>query len=201
MIEKCARGLQIRYLTVLEVGGAYAHKFSSLLAFLGIPYVVITDIDTIDAADARKACPADWPGARTSNAALKSFLGRSTRDELVSLRREDQVVANGSGFVTFQRPVRVRVGDADHEMHGRTLEEAFVYENLALFEQQELAFGIEFAKLKTAGEIKSAVYSEVKDQNFKKTEFALGIASSAAVWSTPAYIEDGLRWLEKKLEP
>jgi putative ATP-dependent endonuclease of OLD family len=38
MIDQCAPNLQIRYITVLELGGAYAHKFSSLLIFLGIPY-------------------------------------------------------------------------------------------------------------------------------------------------------------------
>jgi hypothetical protein len=201
MIDACARGLQIRYLTVLEVGGAYAHKFSSLLAFLGIPYLVITDIDTVDAVDARKACPADRPGALTSNAALKFFLDKSTRDDLVSLKRENQIVATGSCFVAFQRPVIVNVSDEDHEMHGRTLEETFVYENLLLFQQGKLALGIDFAQLKTADEIKAGIFSEVRDQKFKKTEFALSIASSASVWRTPVYIEEGLQWLEEKLAP
>ena len=201
MIGACARDLQIRYLTVLEVGGAYAHKFSSLLAFLGIPYLVITDIDTVDAADARRACRADLTGSRTSNAALKAFLGKSTRDELVSLKRENQVVENGSCFVTFQRPVMVKLGDADHEMHGRTLEEAFVYENLQLFQEESLSFGVDFAGLNTAEEIRVGIYDKVRDQNFKKTEFALSVVSSLSAWRTPAYIEEGLQWLDKRLSP
>lgn len=201
MIDLCARGLQVRYLTVLEVGGAYAHKFSSLLAFLGVPYLVITDIDTVDALDARKACRADQPDAHTSNAALKFFLGKSTRDDLVALKRESQVVENGTGFVTFQRPNQIKVGDADYEMHGRTLEEAFVYENLSLFQQQKLAFGVDLSQMKTAEEIMASTYAEVRDRNFKKTEFALNVASSSSGWRTPSYIEEGLLWLEKRLTP
>lgn len=201
MIKDCAKGLQSRYLTVLEVGGAYAHKLSGLLAFLGIPYLVITDIDTVNPDDARRACPADTPKARTSNATLKHYLDQSTRDGLVTLKREKQIVGNGSCFVTFQRPVKVKVESAEHEMHGRTLEETFVYENLDLFQKGDLSCGIDFAKIKTADEIKKNVYEEIKGQNFKKTEFALDVASSPASWRAPAYIEEGLQWLEKRLNP
>ena len=199
MINKCADDLQKRYLTVLEVGGAYAHMFSSLLSFLGIPYIVITDIDTIDAADARRACRADKPGARTSNATLKAFLGENTRDKLVALNRENQIVENRSCFVTFQRPVLVKLDEASHEMHGRTLEETFVYENLELFQTEELSFGVDFTQMKDAEEIRECIYTEVRDQNFKKTDFALSVLSSPSHWQTPAYIEEGLKWLEKKL--
>lgn len=201
MIGACARGLQSKYITVLEVGGAYAHKLSSLLSFLGIPYLVITDIDTVDAADARRACRADKAGTRTSNAALKAFLGKSMRDELVSLKYENQIVENRACFVTFQRPVMVKLDGADHEMHGRTMEEAFVYENLPLFQEKSLSFGVDFDKLKTAEEIRDSIYREVRGQNFKKTEFALNVASSQSTWCTPAYIKEGLQWLEKRLSP
>lgn len=201
MIGACAQGLSNRYITVLEVGGAYAHKFSSLMEFLGIPYLVITDIDTVDAADARKACPADRPNAHTSNATLKSLLGKNTRKDLIALTKSDQTIEDGRCFVTFQRPVVVDVEGQAHDMHGRTLEEAFVYENLPLYQGGELSLGIDFAQIKTAEDIRGKVYAEIRDDGFKKTEFALGIASSSVTWRTPAYIEDGLKWLEAKLAP
>ena len=199
MIAQCASGLQTRYLTVLEVGGAYAHRFASLFSFLGVPYLVITDIDTVAAADARRACPADTPGADTSNAALKSFLGKSKRDDLVALKTEGQVVADGACFVAFQRPVPIKVGDVDHVAHGRTLEETFVYENLSLFQKGSLVFTVDIAALQTVEKIKEAVYAEVRSADFKKTEFALSVASSSSVWHTPAYIDEGLKWLDKRL--
>ena len=199
MIAKCAQSLQKRYLTILEVGGAYAHKLSTLLDFLGIPYLVITDIDTVTAKDGRKSCPADQVDADTSNAALKSFLGKRTRADLVAILKNEQIVADGSGFVTFQKPIKVCIGDAHHEMHGRTLEETFVYENLGLFQEGKLDLGIDLTNFKVAKDITENVYQAVINQNFKKTEFALGIAASTAAWRTPAYITDGLKWLEHKL--
>jgi putative ATP-dependent endonuclease of the OLD family len=198
MINKCAQGLQIRYLTVLEVGGAYAHKFSSLLAFLGIPYLVITDIDTVDSKDARQACPADTPDARTSNAALKAFLNKNSRDGLLALKSEEQIVADGSCFVAFQRPVSVNLGGTAYNMHGRTLEETFIYENLHLFRDRKINFVIDLSQL-SADEIKKCTYEAIREKNFKKTEFALDIAGGLADWRVPAYIEEGLQWLSKRL--
>jgi len=39
----------------------------------------------------------------------------------------------------------------------------------------------------------------VKSSSFKKTEFALDVASSEADWVTPLYIAKGLCWLENKM--
>jgi len=47
MIEKSADNLTKAYLSILEVGGAYAYKFKSLIEFLGIPALVITDLDSV----------------------------------------------------------------------------------------------------------------------------------------------------------
>lgn len=47
MIEKCAESLSKAYLSILEVGGAYAYRFKNLVEFLGIPTLVITDLDSV----------------------------------------------------------------------------------------------------------------------------------------------------------
>ena len=39
--------LPAQYYSIIEVGGAYAHLFVPLLEFLGIPSLVLTDIDSI----------------------------------------------------------------------------------------------------------------------------------------------------------
>lgn len=198
MIDKSAVGLKNRYVTTLEIGGAYAHKLSGLLKFLGIPYLVITDIDTVDASDARKACRADKAGARTSNAALKFLLEKSTRDELVALKPEERLIHSGQCFVTFQKPVAV----ADNEMHGRTLEETFIYENLSIFKGDDrIDIGLDLSAVGTPDQLIEKVYGEVRNQNFKKAEFALALASSEHKWNTPSYISEGLKWLEAKLSP
>lgn len=46
MIKKSCPRLQSAYISILEVGGAFAHKFKALLEFLGIVTLIITDIDS-----------------------------------------------------------------------------------------------------------------------------------------------------------
>ena len=62
MLAKCGdtssgKTLVRQYVSISEVGGAHVHKFEPLLDFIGIPTLVIADIDTVD--DARKKCPVD----------------------------------------------------------------------------------------------------------------------------------------------
>jgi predicted ATP-dependent endonuclease of OLD family len=47
MIEKMSEKLNTSYLSILEVGGAYAFRFKNLIEFLGIPALVITDLDSV----------------------------------------------------------------------------------------------------------------------------------------------------------
>jgi putative ATP-dependent endonuclease of OLD family len=119
----------------------------------------------------------------------------------VSLKEDDQIVFKGSCFVTFQRPVMVFVEKTEYRAHGRTFEEAFVLENLLLFQNGTLPFSEDLSQLNDFDSIKSTIYSEVRSADFKKTEFALVIASQSTDWKTPEYIECGLRWLEAKLIP
>lgn len=55
MIEKVAKGLNAASLSVLEVGGAFGHRFRELIRFLGISTLVITDLDSVALVEA----PAD----------------------------------------------------------------------------------------------------------------------------------------------
>ncbi len=47
MIEKEAVSLRSACLTILEVGGAFGHRFKSLIEFLGLVALVITDLDSV----------------------------------------------------------------------------------------------------------------------------------------------------------
>lgn len=94
MIEKSVPELQKSYLSVLEVGGAFAHRFRLLIEFLGLPSLVITDLDSVTALDDTdedgqdiepeeeeegtyvrgKACAAHTKDAVTSNQTLRSWM-------------------------------------------------------------------------------------------------------------------------------
>ncbi|WP_175971143.1 ATP-dependent nuclease [Burkholderia sp. BCC0322] len=47
MIEKEASSLRSACLSILEVGGAFGHRFKSLVEFLGLITLVITDLDSV----------------------------------------------------------------------------------------------------------------------------------------------------------
>ncbi|TAU59057.1 AAA family ATPase [Rhizobium ruizarguesonis] len=47
MIEKVAKSLRSSCLTILEVGGAFGHRFKTLIEFLGLTTLIITDIDSV----------------------------------------------------------------------------------------------------------------------------------------------------------
>ena len=201
MIKKSAVGLRRNYLTILEVGGAYANQFASLLEFLGTPYLVITDLDSVDARNNRKVCRADKDDAVTSNASLKFFLGKSKISELIDLDIEEQVLANDTCFVAFQKATSVAGHSADSPMIGRTFEETFTYENIQLFRENEMSLGTKIPAGEDFEKEYKTIFERVKSDAFKKTEFALNIASSTSEWVVPKYIADGLCWLEKKMRP
>lgn len=47
MIRKVAKPLRSACLCILEVGGAFGHRFQSLIEFLGLTTLIITDIDSV----------------------------------------------------------------------------------------------------------------------------------------------------------
>lgn len=198
MIEKEAKKLKICYLTVLEVGGAYAHRFAELFKFIGIPYLIITDCDSIDSNDSRKSCRADTLGAKTSNACLKFFYDKDISVEQLNYKEEaEQILADSCCYLTFQKPVSVDGYPEDKKMHGRTFEEAFIYENLDLFKNGKVSTSITLEG--DHDKDYRHIYDFVKSANFKKAAFALDIVFSEEDWKVPHYIKAGLVWLQSKM--
>jgi hypothetical protein len=199
MIDRAAPELKNKYLTTLEVGGAYAHRFASLFEFLGIPCLAITDIDSVDKGDKRKSTRADTAEGVTSNACIKFFLNKELVADLSGLSADDLVSPGGIFRVAFQQPVTVAGHPDTSKMHGRTFEESFVYENITLVREGKISIGIELPEGTAFDDEYQAVYERIRKSTFKKTKFALDVASSGADWTTPAYITDGLQWLAETL--
>ena len=110
MIEVSAARLRTCYLTILEVGGAYAHRFEGLLDFLRIPHLVITDLDSVEPTGYPSTCRADVEEARTSNASLKHFCGKDTVAELLAMSPADKIQVAKDRCVAFE--VGVLVSDS-----------------------------------------------------------------------------------------
>ncbi len=199
MIDKAAPQLRTSYLTVLEIGGAYAHRFDELLSFLCIPYLIVTDLDSVDAAGNHPACRADAAGALTSNASLKHLLGVASVADLMAVTPEQKHTAEKDRYITFQTDIIVNEGGATASMRPRTLEEAFAYQNFTLFRDGTLSLRLDIPA--ALNEAYAAIYEHIKSSSFKKTDFAMDMLVHEKAWDVPAYIVDGLEWLENRLHP
>lgn len=199
MIESSANQLRSIYLTILEVGGAYAHRFEGLLAFLHIPYLVITDLDSVAATGYPKACRADVVNARTSNASLKKFFGKTKVSELLALNRDEKIDKDKDRCVAFQTEVLVDEKGVQLSMCPRTLEESIAYENFALLRSGELSVYVDIPDALAAAY--QTIYDQIRSDDFKKTDFALSLLDTSATWKVPDYIVQGLWWLETRLCP
>lgn len=197
MIEKSAPRLISTYVTVLEVGGAYAHRFEGLLSFLGIPYLVITDLDSVKPEGYPTACRADVLNARTSNASLKKLCGKGTVAELMAMLEDEKINQSKGRRVAFQTDVQVKENDAEYSMRPRTLEEALAYENFALLRSGDISIGVTVPIALT--DAYTEIYERIRSDSFKKTDFAMSLLASNVDWTVPAYISEGLRWLEMRL--
>lgn len=203
MIDLAAGGLNTKYITILEVGGAYSMRFAKLLEFLGIPYLVITDIDSVDPNNNRKGCKATDAGAVTSNASIKYFFDDSDLvSDLTAKADADHIQADNMRFVSYQKKIEIEYGGAVHGFHGRTLEETFVYENHGLFSSGALSIGKEIPA--DATEFHQVVWERIKSSTFKKTEFAMDVLAhepndDEVPWAVPEYVAVGLRWLEGRV--
>lgn len=163
-----------QYLTVMEVGGAYAHRFFDLLAFLELRALIITDIDAVkpNAAGKRVATPVA-EGEFTSNGCIKAWfenavspaalLAKTPAEKLVGVRR-----------LAYQIP------EIDGGPCARSFEDAFILANPDRFPLGD-------------GDAATLAYDHAAEQ--KKSTFALEHAIEHTDWNVPRYISEGLRWL------
>lgn len=197
MVEKSAASLSTKYLTILEVGGAYAHRFEGLLSFLNIPHLVITDMDSVDPGGQHPTCRGDHPGALTSNASLRKFFGVNTVQQLLALTAEKKTDIGKDRCVAFQVGITVEEDGKSLLMIPRTIEEAFAFDNFTILRSGELSVGVDVPD-DLEGAYK-AIFERIKSSGFKKTDFALDVLASETEWVTPGYIAEGLHWLEQRL--
>lgn len=255
MIESAAKRLRSSALTILEVGGAFAHRFHELIAFVRLTTLVITDLDSVTVKTvAEKAaahgagaegavdgddedddlkpfeledddegepsgkkksrkrgstCHAHMEGAVTSNQTLISWIPKKRSvAELWEVTAEQKTLSLAEGSsaevrVAYQTKVSVTVGTATSQLCGRTLEEAFGLENADWCQAEaNRAVGLKLRREPSSPEeLAEKLHDRVVGKNFDKTRFALEVLASGPLnaWKVPAYIAEGLAWLEAKV--
>ncbi len=190
MIEKVDEGhpednnLSSQYLSVMEVGGAYAHIFFNLLDFLNLRTLIITDLDTVDRGNNGRKCKVS-EGTHSSNSCINRwYTGNGgenpTKDEILGKSMDDKIRKNRC--LTYQIP------HSDGDACGRSFEDTFMLENPDLFS------------------ITGATPKEREEQawnatlNVDKVDFALEYGIEKTGWNVPRYIIEGLRWLAQNPE-
>jgi len=231
MIETVAPRLKSAYVSILEIGGAFGHCFRSLIEFLGITTLIITDIDSVNGAAATlpegteevneeeddtgnrpgTACMVHAPNAVTSNQTLIQWLPRkSTIANLLAATPDERTQPKTSQclsviHVTYQTMTEVTWGQDVSMLGGRTLEEAFAFENLEWCQHADrapLRLRIRGNSALTLQQLAERIHKRVKGSSFNKTDFALGLLThKPGEWLVPAYIQSGLMWLENQVTP
>lgn len=198
MINKIAEQLNNEYISIIEVGGAYTVKFKELLKFINAKSLVITDIDSIDPANNRKACSTDTPNSSTSNSTLLNWLPKKTLiSELVDCSEEEKY---DSEFIR----VAYQIKENDSDYIARSLEEAIINRNRTFFSSTYKSNGIDktvadsFSLLKGKDLSKSPY--ELAPDSSEKTDFTFDLmvfneSEAGLRWEVPRYIEEGLAWL------
>ena len=202
IIEKVTPELESAYLTTLELGGAYAHKFIQLLKFINLPTLVITDIDSVDPTSKDKKCRADLYGAKTSNDTIKVLTKKELVSDLLKLTTAEKLehIDDFQRYITYQLPVPVPCYGENRSMIPRTFEEAFIYQNISLVRENKLLVSLELEKTLDFETDYSKVYSTINSKNYKKVEFALAQIETSQKWEAPDYIVQGLKWLRDILK-
>lgn len=190
--------LTAQYLTVVEVDGRHAHKFYPLLDFIGVPALIITDIDAEALLPAKKggvnkdgSARRTWQkclvseGERSGNPCIKSWFDCDSLTELMQKSDEEKSRSDETLMrIAFQIP------EDSGAPCGRSFEEALILANPKRWPIPE---EVEDDHLRV-----EAWATEMAEEK-GKTSLALDLIEAVCRddFVIPKYIRDGLCWLRK----
>ena len=191
MIAKCSNAetnkLKSQYYSIIEVGGAYAHRFIPFMQFIDIPCLIITDIDPEYQDETPnkngrtrhtwKACSVN-KGTRSSNATINNWV-RDKKGIASDVEVAFEDIKTLSAEDKEDGRIRLAFQIQEQNLCGRSLEEAIRNSNRSLFGLPEDATEDDIAF----------------DKQKSKTDFALELILDYPNYQVPAYIKDGLSWL------
>lgn len=185
MINKCADAgefdsqkykLPEQYYTTIEIGGAYAYKFIPFIEFLGLPCLVLTDLDPVG--ENGKSVPVSR-GKTTSNETIKWWIrkNKGLPDNDKTKIKLTEIISMSSTKKTIGK-CHIEFQTEEHGLCGHSLEEAIRNINR---EHYKLSKDITEENLEFTGKC--------------KTDFALDLIYKKDDYAIPAYIKSGLAWL------
>jgi len=186
-------------ISIVEVG-AYSQIFEKFIDFLGIKSLIITDLDTTDAAG--ESCQvAD--GVGYSNSALSFFLSAPTLQKLKEHSLVDKILhKSGLSWIKDSKGrLCIIYQTLEDTYNARSFEDSFIHVNRAFIDTHKDSFrGLKNARYLDAVP-KHGPYYLANNCIKKKTHFALDILyhsdTKFSNWQIPAYIKEGLTWLKQ----
>ncbi|WP_025683987.1 AAA family ATPase [Paenibacillus maysiensis] len=207
--------LSEQYISVIEVSGAYMHKFKEFIEFLEVKTLIITDIDCCMRTEVKKEGITQYnqdgsiktrlkkcevqenklADLVTTNPTLKEWLpGFVSIKELLDMEQNKK--QQGNVAVSYQNNVLITENKVKC---GRTFEEAFLIDNaLFIFQNKDRLSSIsKFIRHFTDGQAildnSYSIYEHI-DERDKKSNFAFDLMYLKD-WNVPSYIKEGLLWL------
>lgn len=230
MIEKLDEGkqpdetLSSRYMSIIEVSGAYAHHFIPLINFLELKTLIITDIDSVKICKtnnkkrkSRNKCVVA-EGLYTSNACIKNWFSNdvSIKELLIKTEYEktkeyvriayqvpevDLVISDATHAlnetavaVTEEETDKSFINEQSSEIQALSVESRFAFTGRS-FEDAFMLANRTIFDLNGNKPEEFALDAWNKAQKISKTEFALKYAIEETEWNIPLYIKEGLMWL------
>ena len=190
------------YISVLEVGGAHAHRLQSLIELLGMPTLIVTDADAKNG-EGKKAQPQLSEEFSTGSDTLTLWLGLGDKNfkEIIELpfdaKQKENVCA------VYQNKTEVREFDNQTAIP-YTFEDAFALANVTTLKELESTTGM-LSHMKAACD--ESTLEECATSMFKalekgqKAKMALDILYEIdpEKLNIPKYIAEGLDWLSQAI--
>lgn len=188
MIEKCEKEklfdsekykLPAQYYALIEIGGAYAYKFIPFADFLGLPCLILTDIDSM--IDGRTKAVVS-KGKTTSNATIKWWMRKIKG---IPQNSKDKIsLANIISATDAEKTLgkcHIEYQTLENGICGRSLEEAVMNVNRNHY-----------------GLVEPVAEEDLEFTEKSKTDFALNLICNNPNYSIPQYIKNGLIWLNNQ---
>ncbi len=122
------------YIAYAQVGGAYAHKYDSLLNKLGSKAVIFTDLDYCSSVKNKEECL----NSETSNQALIHYYNKDNKDntkvkvkEILNFLEEGSKESENSSLICCKT-------QGKEDGYARTLEEALFYQYLIKYKEKRI---------------------------------------------------------------
>jgi len=206
LINNLYEDLNSKFISILEVGGAYAHTFKPLIEALDIPTLVITDLDSQDSNGDKKR-PKRNLNMTSDCDSLTHWLtldAPPNLDTVIDLAEEDKILGNTK--IAYQTAIDIEFeSDLLQEAIPYTFEDALILSNFNFFKSKDSrAFTGMLKKMCKAthkASLDEACEDMFKALEGRKAVMALDILYEIEIdeLTVPNYIDEGLVWLANEL--